>query len=365
MQVKFLDLDRCHSEISTDIDQVWQRVTRRNHYILGPELTSFEEEFAQYNSLSFAAGVANGLDAIVLLLKACGVGKGDEVIVPAHTFIATWLAVTQVGASLVPVDVEEDSFNINHNKVIQKLSPRTKAIIAVNLYGRRSNLEKLSEICLSHKISLIVDAAQSHGAPTIALPYVHFAYSFYPGKNLGCFGDGGAIVSNNIDIINKVKMLRNYGSVEKYVHTLEGVNSRLDEIQAAILSIKLKRLDQWNSNRRKAANLYIDGLKDIPGLVLPTLPVNTNDHVWHLFVIRTQHRNELRNYLSTKGIDTMIHYPTPPYLQDAYKHLDYKADDFPIATKVSNELLSLPIGSHISNSKIEYTITNVKTYFGE
>lgn len=363
MQVKFLNLKHCHNEIESEVNAAWVRVSQSGHYILGQELISFEKKFANFNKLSFAVGVANGLDALIILLKALGVKSGDEVIVPAHTFIATWLAVSHVGAIPIPVDIDETTFNIDVGKVIQKLSSRTRAIIAVNLYGRRANLEQLAELCADRGMNLIVDAAQSHGVPALRAPHVHFAYSFYPGKNLGCLGDGGAIVSDNEELVDTIKMIRNYGSSVKYVHEIEGINSRLDELQAAILNVKLDRIEQWNQRRRDIANIYISGLHDVAGIVLPAAPVNNLDHVWHLFVIRTANREKFQNYLKSNGIETVIHYPTPPYKQGAYKHLGYSSEDFLVSSKVSDEVLSLPIGPHISDDEIYFVIDNIKSYF--
>lgn len=344
--IPFLNLHAAYQELKPDIDVAVRRVLDSGYYILGPEVEAFEAEFAQYCEASHAIGVGNGLDALVLALRAIGVGAGDEVLVPSNTFIATWLAVTAVGATPVPVEPDPATHNIDVACLSSALSGRTRAIIAVHLYGQPADLAALSAFCRQHGLRLIEDAAQAHGARhrgrRIGAEGEIACWSFYPGKNLGALGDGGCVTTSDPELAERLRLLRNYGSREKYVHEEVGTNSRLDPVQAAILRVKLAHLDTWNDRRRKIAALYLDRLSDA-GLTLPEVP-NWAEPVWHLFVVRHPDRDALRQSLQEAGIGTLIHYPTAPHMQRAYAGLGIAPDALPIARKLADEVLSLPIG---------------------
>ncbi len=320
MTVEFLDLKSAHEEVKTELHAAYERVLSSGWFILGQELQSFEEEFASYCDSSYCIGVGNGLDALSLILRGYGISAGDEVIVPSNTFIATWLAVSSCGATPVAVEPNLGSYNIDANRVEDALTKRTKAIIAVHLYGQPADMQELKAIADKHGLKLIEDAAQSHGARykgqrTGSLGDAA-GFSFYPGKNLGGLGDGGAITTSDETLAKEVRRLRSYGSTQKYVHEVKGVNSRLDEMQAAFLRVKLNKLDQWNERRRQISELYMDGL-DKESIVLPLVQKDIVS-AWHLFVIRVSDREHVMQALKNDGIETIIHYPTPPHLQGAY-----------------------------------------------
>ncbi len=362
MNVPFLDLKASYDELREDLDSAYRRVMESGWYILGNEVRSFEQAFAQYCGAKHCIGVGNGLDALHLILRAMNIGCDDEVIVPSHTFIATWLAVTYAGATPVPVEPDERTYNLDPTLIEKAITMRTRAIMPVHLYGQPADMKRISEIADKHGLKVIEDAAQSHGARykgkrTGALGDAA-GFSFYPGKNLGAFGDGGAVVTNDDNIAEKVRFLRNYGSEIKYRHNFRGVNSRLDELQAAFLMVKLKYLDEWNARRAAIASRYLEGLKG-SGLTLPHVP-EWAEPVWHLFVVRSTHRDELQSRLKREGIDTMIHYPAPPGVQKAYNDLGYTKERYPIASDVSNSLLSLPMGPHLSESKVSRVVEVLK-----
>ena len=344
--IPFLNLHAAYQELKPDIDKAVGRVLDSGYYILGPEVEAFEAEFARYCEASQAIGVGNGLDALVLALRALGIGVGDEVLVPSNTFIATWLAVTAVGATPVPVEPDPATHNIDAARLSRALTGRTRAVIAVHLYGQPADLAALSAFCREHGLRLIEDAAQAHGARhrgrRIGAEGDVACWSFYPGKNLGALGDGGCVTTSDPDLAERVRLLRNYGSREKYVHEEVGTNSRLDPLQAAILRVKLAHLDAWNDRRRKIAALYLDRLRGT-GLTLPEVP-NWAEPVWHLFVVRHPDRDTLRQRLQEAGIGTLIHYPIAPHMQNAYAGLGIAPDALPIARKLADEVLSLPIG---------------------
>ena len=348
MKIPFLNLEHIYKELSTELDSSYQRVMRSGWYLLGNELKSFEEAFADYCGANQCIGVSNGLDALKLILEGYDIGQGDEVIVPAHTFIATWISVSQTNAAPIPVDVNTDTFNIDINKIEDAITPRTKAIIAVHLYGQPADMIALRKLSSKYNLKLIEDAAQAHAATyngnmTGSLGDAA-AFSFYPGKNLGAFGDAGAITTNDQILTNKIKMLRNYGSTEKYKHEVIGGNCRLDELQAAFLKVKLSFLDKWTSHRKEIASLYNKTFKSNSKIICP---IYNNDHVWHLYVIRHQQRNKLQKALEKEGIETLIHYPVPPYRSTAYfKDYEHKFN-FPNADKIAQTCLSLPIGPHM------------------
>ena len=365
MQIPFINLKKEYLVIKNSLDAAWHSVNNKAEYVLGRNLECFEREFANSHGFKFAIGVANGLDALTLTLKALKVSKNDEVIVPAHTFIATWFAVNVVGAIPVPIDIEEDTFNINVSNIESKISKKTKAIIPVNLYGRLVDIDNIMELAERVNLPVVVDAAQSHGIKVKQNVNCHWAFSFYPTKNLGCLGDGGGITTNDAKLLRDIRVIRNYGSIDKYVHKVLGVNSRLDELQAAVLRIKLKKLDNWNKKRRKLVNYYLELLNGVGDLLLPKTPRDANLHVWHLFVIRTKKRDQLKDYLSSQGIGTLIHYPIPPFAQQAYSNLGYTKNDFPITTRVSAEILSLPLGPHMRESELNYVVSHIKKFFSK
>ena len=337
----------------------------KNWFILGKELDTFEREYALFSNSAHCVGVGNGLDALFIALKACGVGQGDEVIVPSHTFVATWLAVARTGARIVPVEPSIRTFNLEGKNIPEALTKQTKAIIPVHLYGQPCDMSFLEE-ARRRGIFVIEDNAQAHGAKwndqiTGSLGDIS-ATSFYPVKNLGAIGDGGAIVSNNDKLAQYARRYRNYGFSEKNISASQGVNSRLDEIQAAVLRIKLGYLNQWNAERNRLADLYFDGLKEIPELQLPVKLPNAT-HVFHLFVIRTSRRDELRDYLTTKQIGTGIHYPLPPHLQKGFEDLGFKKGDFPIAEEIAETSLSLPLWPGMGFQTVEYVCDTIKQFF--
>ncbi len=368
MQVPFLEIKNTYQDLQPSMDNLWNKLHSKSHYILGEEVENFEKEFADFLGVKYAIGVGNGFDALTLSLKALNIGAGDEVIVPVHTFIATWLAVSSVGAKPVPVDVQASSFNIDSTHIEQAITKNTKAIIPVHLYGSPAEMEIISNIAKKYNLAVLEDAAQAVGGSYKSRKVGSLGdiagFSFYPSKNLGCFGDGGAVVTNDDFLYERVKLLRNYGSHDRYYHEIAGINSRLDELQAGILSIKLKEVSNWNRRRSEIANFYSREFKNIPGLIPPILPDNRDEHVWHLYVVRCTKRNELKEHLLANGIHTQIHYPCPPHLQKAYQHLEYKQGDFPVAEKLANEVLSLPIGPHLSQQQAEHTVRTVKEFFG-
>ncbi|MCU0635993.1 MAG: DegT/DnrJ/EryC1/StrS family aminotransferase [Gemmatimonadaceae bacterium] len=337
-------------------------------YLLGRELEAFERAYAVATQSSHALGVANGLDALVLSLRAIGVGPGDEVIVPSNTYIATWLAVTAVGARPVPVEPDEATYNLDPNLVPGAIGPRTKAIMPVHLYGQPADMPALLDIARRHGVKVVEDAAQAHGATCagrrIGAHGDLVAWSFYPGKNLGAFGDGGGVTTDDAGLADRIRVLRNYGSRVKYVNELQGVNSRLDEIQAAVLHVKLSCLDTWNDRRRAQAAIYGALLADTP-LRLPVVP-EWADPAWHLYVVRVpggaSARERLASHLSSRGIGTLIHYPIPPHAQEAYASLGISNAELPLATRLAGEVLSLPIGPHLSDVQQAHVIDAVREF---
>lgn len=362
MKVPFLDLQASYVEIQPEIDAAALRVLRSGWYIGGPEVEAFEQEYAAYCEAPHCVAVANGLDALQLALLAVGVGPGDEVLVPAHTFIATWLAVSQCGAVPVPVDISRATYSLDPEKLEAAFTPRTRAVIPVHLYGFPSDLDAILKWANERGVAVVEDAAQAHGARyagrRIGGHGTAVAWSFYPGKNLGAFGDAGAVTTSDADIAERIRLLRNYGSSIRYSHEVLGRNSRLDPLHAAMLRVKLKRLDEWNARRKVIAARYLEALKGT-GLILPRVPLRT-DPVWHLFCVRHQSRDALARELGRSGVQTIVHYPVPPYLQSAYSDLGIVSGSFPVAEEVSSSILSLPIGPAVSEAQVEAVISAVR-----
>lgn len=362
MQVPFLDLTRLHRGIRQDLDSAYRRVMDSGWFIMGPELEAFESEFAAYSGVSHCVGVANGLDALHLLLRAYGVGAGDEVVVPSNTFIATWLAVSMCGAKPIPVEPDIGTHNIDPARILDALTRRTKAIIPVHLYGQPADMDPINAVAERHGLIVIEDAAQAQGAKYKGRMVGSLAHaaatSFYPGKNLGALGDGGAVLTNDPTIAGKVRRLRNYGSSVKYQHDFAGYNSRLDELQAAFLREKLRRLDQWNSSRRKIAATYATRLRGL-SLIAPEV-ADYCESVWHLFVIRSDRRDALRRHLEQKGVATVIHYPVPPHRQQCYS--EYSHCKLPIAENLASEVLSLPMSPDLQDEEVSYVCESLSDF---
>lgn len=357
--VPFLPVGSTYDELRDELDDAAARVLSSGRYVLGAEVEAFESEFAAYVGTQYCVGVASGLDAISLSLRALGVGPGDEVVVPSNTYIATWLAVSIVGARPVPAEPDEATFNVATERVREAISPRTKAIVPVHLYGQSADMDALSELADQHGLAVVEDAAQAHGAfhrsRRVGSLGAIAAWSFYPGKNLGAFGDGGAVTTNDEALADRVRRLRNYGSTQKYRHDVQGVNSRLDEIQAATLRVKLPRLDEWNLRRRRVAQRYLDEI-DGSRLVLPTVP-HWAVPAWHLFVVRTPYRDGLQAGLAERGVETLVHYPVPPHRQPAYGADEWPS--LPVSDRLHREVLSLPIGPHITDDQVSVVVRSV------
>ena len=332
-------------------------------YLLGKELEAFESEFAAFCGVRHCVGCGNGLDALHLILRGYDIGVGDEVIVPAHTFIATWLAVSYAGARPVPVDVDPVYYNLDTDKIEGAITSRTRAIIPVHLYGHPADMGPISAIADKYGLKVVEDAAQAHGAHYKGVPCGGLgdaaAFSFYPGKNLGAFTDAGAVITNDDALASKISKLRNYGSSVKYHHELMGINSRIDELTAAILRVKLSRLNEWNARRQHIAQSYLDEFADNRCVACPQV-MEGCQHAWHLFVVRHQKRDVLQRALSACGIGSLIHYPIPPHLSEAYGFLGYKKGAFKVAEQVADEVLSLPIGPHLADIQVDFTANAVK-----
>jgi len=366
MIVPFLDLKKAYEEIRHEIDSAYRRTINSGRYLLGQETEAFENEFAQYCGVQHCIGCGNGLDALHLVLRAWGIGVDDEVIVPTNTFIATWLAITYAGATVIPVEPDENTYTITAEQIEKVITDKTKAIVVVHLYGQPANMDDICNLAKKYELKVLEDAAQAHGAlyrgkKTGSLGDAA-AFSFYPGKNLGSFSDGGAVTTKDDETALLVRKLRNYGSSIKYHHELPGFNSRLDELQASFLRIKLKYLDSWNKRRVCVAQHYKEQLAMCSELVLPEVCQETSP-VWHLFVIQSKERDALQSSLAQGGIDTLIHYPIPPHLSEAYKSNGWKQGDFFISERLANQVLSLPIGPHITDNQVEYVISHIKKYF--
>ena len=363
MKINFYDLKREHQQINTELKKVVAEAIDSNHYILGEKLTTFEINFAQYLGVKHCIGVGNGLDALSLSLLALNIQKGDEVIVPAHTFIATWLAVSHVGAVPIPVE-PDDSYNISVEKITQKITSKTKAVIPVHLYGRPVEMDQLNQLAKKHGLFVIEDAAQAHGSTFQGKKCGALgdlaAFSFYPTKSLGALGDGGAITTDSDELARKIRKLRNYGSTKKYVHEVAGVNSRLDEIQAAVLDLKLKRLDQDISNKQKLATKYFSKI-DNPEVKLPLSQSADTQISWHQFVIRVNNREHFMGYMNKHGIQTHIHYPSAPHTSDVY-NTQHNSVDYPLTQKLCETVVSLPLYATLTEKEINHIIEKVNLY---
>lgn len=358
MKVPFLDLHSAYADLRGEVVGAITRVLESGRYILGEEVDTFEREFAAFSEARHCIGVANGLDALHLALCAMGVGPGDEVIVPSNTYIATWLAVSHCGATPVPVEPDAATYNIDPARIGSAITARTRVILPVHLYGQPADLDPILTVAREHGLKVLEDAAQAHGArykgQRIGAHGDAVAWSFYPAKNLGAVGDGGAVTTNDPDLADRIRVLRNYGSRVKYVNEVRGYNSRLDPIQAAVLRVKLKHLDDWNERRKVLAAEYSRGLAKT-GLVVPQVPAFV-DPVWHLFVVQHSQRDQLQQRLTDSGIETLIHYPIPPHLQEAYANSGYGSGACPCAERLASRILSLPIGPHLSLSQIHRVI---------
>jgi dTDP-4-amino-4,6-dideoxygalactose transaminase len=354
--VLFLDLSQINLRQKHDIRLAFRHVIESGRYILGEQVQAFENEFAAFCGAKHCIGVGNGLEALHLILRAIDLKPGDEVIVPANTYIATWLSVTQAAAIPVPVETVEQTYNIDPQKIEDAINSKTRAILAVHLYGQTADMKPINQIARKYGLYVIEDAAQAHGAKyhgNCAGTLSDAAgFSFYPSKNLGALGDAGAVVTNNDLIADKVRLLRNYGSRTKYYNEVQGGNSRIDEIQAAILRVKLQLLEKDNKLRQELALYYCKHIEN-DQIIMPVVPEKM-EPVWHLFVIRHSDRDTLQKKLKEMGIETLIHYPIPPHLSEAYKSLNIPRGSFPITEKIAHEIISLPMGPHLTEKDLEY-----------
>ena len=367
MTVPFLDLKAPYVELKPELDAAYQRVMQSGWYILGEEVEAFEQEFAAYCGVKHCVGVGNGLEALHLILRACDIGPGDEVIVPANTYIATWLAVSYAGAVPVPVEPNPRTYNLDPQLLERAVTPRTRAILPVHLYGQPADMDPIMQLAKRHRLKVIEDAAQAHGATYQGRSAGALAdvagWSFYPGKNLGALGDAGAVTTDDDALADRLRVLRNYGSRTKYDNEVKGYNSRLDPLQAAFLRVKLPHLVDWNARRKRVVADYLEGLEDARDIALPFVPAGI-DPSWHLFVICHPRRDELQQHLNRAGIGTLIHYPVPPHLSDAYKEAGGKPGDFPITEQLAQTALSLPVGPHLRPEHLRAVIEAIRSFNG-
>jgi dTDP-4-amino-4,6-dideoxygalactose transaminase len=381
IKVPFQDFRAAYEELQVELDDAYHRFMESGWYVLGKEVAAFEEEYAAYCEAKHCVGVGNGLEALHLGLRAVDCGPGDEVVVASNTYIATWLAVTQVGATVVPVEPDEKTYNLNPELLEQAITPRTKVILATNLYGQACDYDAIRAVADRHGVIFATDNAQSQGARYKGRRVgglAHFeCHSFYPSKNLGAFGEAGAVTTNDTDVADRIRVLRNYGSRVRYHNEVIGYNSRLDGLQAAFLRVKLRHLDEWNARRKAIAKTYLSHLPAAvsvrrgglrlsslnPELVVPSVP-EWADPVWHLFVIRHQKRDALQKHLADHGVQTIIHYPIPPHLSGAYSDMEFRRGDFPIAEKMAADVLSLPLGPFHSTSDVLAVSTALASFAG-
>jgi dTDP-4-amino-4,6-dideoxygalactose transaminase len=365
MNVPFLDLKAPYAELQEELDEAFRRTAASGWFITGREVEAFEAEFAALCGARHCVGVANGLDALHLTLRAMGIGEGDEVIVPSNTYVATWLAVSYAGATPVAVEPDDRTYNLDPARIEEAVTPRTKAIMPVHLYGQTADMDAIKEIAAPYGLKVIEDAAQAHGALYKGRPAGSLGdaagFSFYPGKNLGAMGDGGAVTTDDDELADRLRVLRNYGSRVKYYNEVKGFNSRLDELQAAVLRVKLARLGAWNARRKEIAARYLAALEGAPDLTPPFVAPGA-DPVWHLFVVRHPRRDELQKHLAERGVGTLIHYPVPPHLQQAYAELGCAPGAYPLAEQEAREVLSLPMGPHLSDEEVEHVCSAVWSF---
>ena len=361
MKVPFLSLAPVYAELGSELDSAFARVMRKGWFVLGDEVEAFEREFAAHCGARHCIGVGNGLEALTLVLRAWGIGPGDEVIVPSNTYIATWLAASHAGATPVPVEPVEATYNLDPQRIEDAITPRTRAIVPVHLYGQPADMDPIVEIARRRGLRVLDDCAQSQGARYRGRRAGSLAdasgFSFYPGKNLGAFGDAGAVTTGDDELAQALRRLRNYGSAVKYENEVKGFNSRLDELQAALLRPRLAALDAWNARRARVAQRY---LRDLAGSGL-TLPVEVDgaESNWHLFVVRCARRGELQARLASRGVGTLVHYPVPPHLQPAYAEMGLARGAFPLSEAIHDEVLSLPMGPHLSDEEVDYVVDSV------
>ena len=367
VKIPFLDLKMVYPELKPELDAAYQRVMESGWYILGTEVEAFEQEFAAYCGAKHCVGVGNGLDALHLIMRGYEIGSGDEVIVPANTYIATWLAVSYVGATPVPVEPDERTHNMDPERIEAAITPRTRAVLPVHLYGQPADMAPILKIARKHGLKIIEDAAQAHGTRYRGQCAGSLGdaagFSFYPSKNLGALGDAGAVVTSDEELADRVRLLRNYGSRAKYHNELGGFNSRLDPLQAAFLHVKLKYLDGWNERRRVVARRYLEGLAQTPELILPFVP-EWAEPIWHQFVVRHPRRDDLQKHLTISGIGTLIHYPVPPHLSGAYTDGHWKTGDFPVTEQLANTVLSLPMGPQLDAKAVTSVLCALRSFSG-
>ena len=365
-KIPFLDFGPANSQIRDQILEAFRNCFDSNWYIMGNRLKDFESAYADFNGVAHCVGVGNGLEALRIGLESLGITHGDEVIVPSNTYIASWLSVSQVGATPVPVEPDPETYNLDPSRIESAITPATRAIMPVHLYGQACDMDKIMEIATRHKLHVAEDNAQAHGAESAGKKTGSFgivnATSFYPGKNLGAYGDAGAVTTDNAGLAARLRMLRNYGSEKKYYNEIRGYNSRLDEIQAAFLSIKLKYIDEWSRERNSIAVKYKERLSEIKELTLPVTATGCT-HVYHIFLVRCEQRDALVRHMSAQNVDTLIHYPVPPHLQKAYGDAGYKRGDFPIAEMIADTCLSLPLYVGMSNDTIDRVCDSIREFF--
>jgi dTDP-4-amino-4,6-dideoxygalactose transaminase len=366
--IPFLDMKSAYAELKPELDAAYARVMESGWFVLGKEVEAFEAEYAAFCGTRHCVGLGNGLEALEFVLRAWDLGPGEEVIVPSNTYIATWLAVTAVGATVVPVEPTPDGPNIDPERIAEAITPRTRAIMPVHLYGEPADMDAIMALAAKHGLKVVEDVAQAQGSRVRGRRAGSLgdagAHSFFPTKNIGAFGDGGAVTTDDPALADRLRVLRNYGSRVKYVNIERGYNSRLDELQAALLRVKLTVLDAWNDRRRRIAARYDDKLAGIAGLGLPRAP-QWAEPVWHLYVVRTPRRAELVKALDQAGIGSLIHYPIPPHLQQAYADLGQGRDTYPLAEKLADTVLSLPMGPHLPESAVDEIAQVVRKALGQ
>ena len=366
LQVPFVDLRAQYHSLKEEIDNAIFSVIEESEFIKGKYVSAFEKEFAEAYGVKHCIGVANGTDAIYIVLKMLGIGAGDEVITVANSWISTSETITQAGARVVFVDTEPDYFSMDVSRIEEKITPRTKAIIPVHLYGQPAEVDKIKSICEKHKLLMIEDCSQAHFATingqSVGTFGIASTFSFYPGKNLGAYGDAGAVITNDSDLAMKVRRYSNHGALVKHQHDIEGINSRLDGLQAAILSVKLPHIRKWNEMRHSHALYLNEQLSGIPQIVIPGIRKGST-HIFHLYVIKAERRDELQKFLKENGIDTAVHYPTPLPLLNAYKYLGYSAADFPITSRNQEKILSLPMFPELTKEQMDYVVRCIRKFY--